>query len=154
MNARRKPAIPAARWGAISRCTAHDAPTATICEAELLGERRWVALLPVAVPRDVAELLDEERPLRVIELPRIANGLGVAVRPLTRASLLRAHGLPLLALHDTDPEALLSLVALLDDERAVELLAIYEQQDSFIEVREVVVPPRAQLHNAIFGGSK
>ena len=151
MTARRKPA---ARWGAISRCTAHDAPTATICEADMFGERRWVALLPVAVPRDVAELLDEERPLRVVDLPRIANGLGVAVRPRTGAALLRAHGCPLLALHDTDPEALLALVALLDGDRAVELLAIYEQQDSFIEVREVVMPPRAMIHTALFGGSK
>jgi hypothetical protein len=154
MTARRKPAIPAARWGAISRCTAHDAPPATFCEADMFGERRWVALLPVAVPRDVAELLDEERPLRVVDLPRIANGLGAAVRPLTRASLLRANGLPLLALHDPDPEALLALVALIDGERAVELLAIYEQQDSFIEVREVVMPPRAMIHAALFGGSK
>lgn len=151
---RRKPAATAARWGAISRCTAHDAPPATICEAELLGERRWVALLPVAVPRDVAELLDETRPLRVVELPRIANGLGAAVRPLTRASLLRANGLPLLALHDTDPEALLALAALIDPDRAVLLDEEYAQRDAFILVREVVTPPRAQLHNAIFGGAK
>lgn len=143
---------PSTPWHTIGTCTAPFTGSGAILEAERYGVRAWVLFLPVSCPQGVADELDEERPLVVTHLPRVALEGSRMVTPQTVACMLRVKGTPTLILRDSDPDVLLALAALLDADRAVALYGEYEQRDTFITIEDRPKLTTGQLAACIFGG--
>ena len=147
-----RPAEHTTPWHTLHTCTAPFTGGGAILEAERHGVRAWVLFLPVDCAPATRDVLDEDRPIVVTHLPRVALAGDKMVVPRTVACLLRVKGTATLILRERDPEVMLALAALIDPDRAVAMYGEYEQRDSFITIEDRPKLTTGQLAACIFGG--
>ena len=155
MAPRRK--LHSAAWSCIKPLTASRLPASIFEVEDDFGRTAWIAVLPVAVPPHVADLLDVEIPMGVVGAPRVATSQrSVALKSSCVSTLLRHEGTheTMLIVRGREPEELCALVGTIDAGAAVGLWGQVEgvEMEEMDLVSVKLVDRRKAAVAAIFGG--
>lgn len=113
------------------------------------GARAWFAVIPVHAPRGVA--LDEEQPVKVRDIPRVATSTrGIKLKQRVTVALLKRGAHAILVLRGQDVEEVLALASLVDADAAIRLHELVRDIEGG-NVAEVRLTTTAALGAAIFG---
>lgn len=116
------------------------------------GARSWFAVIPVRAPRGV--VLDEEQPIMVRDVPRVATSTrGIKLKQRTTVALLKRGAHAILLLRGQDVETVLALASLVDADAAIRLHELVRDIEGG-NVAEVRLTTTAALGAAIFGGAR
>lgn len=142
-----------ARWKGIR--PNRGAPVAPcIFDFEGNGSRMWFAVCPVTVAPHIAAMLDDEKPVMVREVPRVATTThAVRLKANCTVALLRQGATPILVLRGEDADEILALVSLVDSDAAEKMATMLDGIEGGNAV-EVKLTTQAAVGAAIFGGGR
>lgn len=140
-----------ARWKGIR--PNRGAPVAPcIFDFEGNGAHMWFAVCPVTVPPHTAAQLNDEKPVMVRDVPRVATTTrAVRLKASCTVALLRQGATPILVLRGEDADEILALVSLVDGDAAEKMASMLAGIEGG-EVVEVKLTTQAAVGAAIFGG--
>lgn len=116
------------------------------------NSRCWFAIVPVRAPRGV--VLDEERPIMVRDIPRVATSTrGIKLKQRVTVALLKRGAHAILLLRGQDVETVLALASLVDADAAIRLHELVRDIEGG-NVAEVRLTTTAAIGAAIFGGAR
>lgn len=123
-----------------------------IMDYEEYGARSWFAVIPVRQPARVK--LDEEQPVMVRDVPRVATSMrAIKLRPTVTVALLKRGAHAIMVLRGQDVEEVLALASLVDADAAIRLHELVRDIEGG-NAAEVRLTTTAALGAAIFGGGR